>query len=74
MSDMMIAIEFNGTGDQPAAAIHDRFFKKGYISSLRRGHNTLRIDPPLIIDKAHLDNFVRELETSLKGISCIEGI
>ena len=63
-----------GTGDQPAAAIHNRLFNKGYISSLRRGHNTLRIDPPLIIDKAHLDNFVRELETSLKDISCNEGI
>ena len=71
---LMMAIEFNGTGDQPAAAIHDRLFDKGYIASLRRGHNTLRIDPPLIIDKAHLDNFVRELETSLKGISCNEGI
>jgi len=66
---LMMAKEFNETGDQHAAAIHDRLFKKGYIASLRRGHNTLRIDPPLIIDETHLDNFARELEASLKGIS-----
>jgi len=44
---LMIAIEFNGADDQPAATIHDLLFKKGYIVSLRRGQNTLRIDPPL---------------------------
>ena len=71
---LMIAIEFNGTGDQPAAVIHDRLFNKSYIASLRRGHNTLRIDPPLIIDEAHLDNFAGELEAILKGITCNEGI
>ena len=74
MSDTMITMEFNGSGDQPAATIHNRFFKKGYIASLRRGHNTLRIDPPLIINKAHLDSFVSGLEAILKGISCNEGI
>ena len=66
---LMIAIEFNGTDDRPAATIHDRLFKKGYIASLRRGQNTLRIDPPLIIDEAHLDNFVGELKSILMGIS-----
>jgi len=66
---LMMAIEFNGAGDQPAVAIHARLFKKGYIASLRRGHNTLRIDPPLIIDEAQLDNFVEELEVILKEIS-----
>ena len=66
---LMMAIEFNGKGDHPAAAIHNGLFKKGYIASLRRGYNSLRIDPPLIIDEAHLGNFARELEASLKGIS-----
>lgn len=66
---LMIAIEFNGADDQPAAAIHDQLFTKGYIVSLRRGHNTLRIDPPLIIDEKHLDNFVGELRTILSGLT-----
>ncbi len=58
---LMIAIEFKGAGDQPAATIHDQLFKKGYIASLRRGNNTLRIDPPLTIEETLLDNFVGEL-------------
>lgn len=65
----MIALEFNGADDQPAAAIHDLLFKKGYIASLRRGQNTLRIDPPLNIDEAILDSFVGELVDILKGLS-----
>lgn len=66
---LMIALEFNGADDQPAAAIHDLLFKKGYIASLRRGQNTLRIDPPLNIDEAILDSFVGELVDILKGLS-----
>ncbi len=66
---LMMAIEFNGADDHPATTIHERLFKKGYVTSLRRGQNTLRIDPPLIIDEVHLDNFVGELKTVLKGIS-----
>ena len=66
---LMIAMEFNGTVDQPAAKIHDRLFKKGCIASLRRGQNTLRIDPPLTIEEVHLNSFVGALEAILKGIS-----
>jgi len=66
---LMMAIEFNGVDDQPATTIHECLFKKGYVTSLRRGQNTLRIDPPLIIDEVHLDNFVGDLKTILKGIS-----
>ena len=66
---LMIAMEFNGTGDHPAKAIHDRLFKKGYIASLRRGHNSLRIDPPLIIDEEHLDRFAGELEDIINEIT-----
>ena len=63
---LMIAIEFKGADDQPAAAIHDQLFKKGYIASLRRGNNTLRIDPPLTINETLLDNFVGELNDIIK--------
>jgi 4-aminobutyrate aminotransferase-like enzyme len=66
---LMIAIEFNGANDQPAATIHDRLFEKGYIASLRRGQNTLRIDPPLITEEAILDSFVGELRNVLEGLS-----
>jgi acetylornithine/N-succinyldiaminopimelate aminotransferase len=65
---LMIAIEFNGANDQPAATIHNRLFEKGYLASLRRGQNTLRIDPPLIIDEAILDSFVGELRNIIKGL------
>jgi 4-aminobutyrate aminotransferase-like enzyme len=57
----IMGIEFKGAGDQPAAAIHDQLLKKGYIASLRRGNNTLRIDPPLTIKETLLDKFVGEL-------------
>jgi acetylornithine/N-succinyldiaminopimelate aminotransferase len=66
---LMISIEFKGAGDQPAAQIHDQLFNRGYLVSLRRGHNTLRIDPPLNIDEKHLDNFIAELEVLIKTIS-----
>ena len=66
---LMIAIEFNGADDQPAATIHDRLFKKGYIASLRRGHNTLRIDPPLNIEEALLDSFQEELKEIINEIN-----
>ena len=46
---------------------YDYLFKKGYIVSLRRGQNTLRIDPPLIIDEAILGSFVEELKDVFKG-------
>ncbi len=65
---LMIAIEFKGTADQPAARTHEQLFKRGYLASLRRGHNTLRIDPPLNIDEKLLDNFTAELEKVLKGM------
>ncbi len=65
---LMIAIEFKGTDNQPAAGIHEQLFNRGYLASLRRGHNTLRIDPPLNIDEKLLDNFIAELENVLKGI------
>ncbi len=62
---LMIAIEFAGSGDQPAADIHDQLINKGFIVSLRRGHNSLRIDPPLIIEKEHLADFTAGLDEVL---------
>ncbi len=65
---LMIAIEFKGIDDQPAAKIHEELFKSGYLLSLRRGHNTLRIDPPLNISEELLDNLLTELKNVLKGL------
>ncbi len=65
----MIALEFAGSGDQPAAAIHDQLIKKGFIVSLRRGHNSLRIDPPFIIEKEQLADFTAELDKVLNSIN-----
>jgi 4-aminobutyrate aminotransferase-like enzyme len=45
---------------------HEELFNRGYLVSLRRGHNTLRIDPPLNIDEKLLDNFIAELENVLR--------
>ncbi len=63
----MIAIEFSGAGDQPAVAIHDQLIKKGFITSLRRGHNSLRIDPPLNIKKEYLAEFTTGLDSVLSS-------
>ncbi len=65
---LMIALEFAGSGDQPAAAIHDQLFKKGFIVSLRRGYNSLRVDPPLNIEQEHLADFTAELDEVLNSI------
>ncbi len=65
----MIAIELNGTDDQLAAKIHDQLFDRGYLASLRRGHNTLRIDPPLNIAEEILDNFLTELSNILRDLT-----
>lgn len=66
---LMIAIELYGTDDQLAAKIHDQLFDRGYLASLRRGHNTLRIDPPLNIAEEILDNFLTELNNILRDLT-----
>ena len=66
---LMIALEFEGTDDQPAAYLHDHLFKKGFITSFRRGYNTLRIDPPLTVERIHLNNFIETLDKALANTS-----
>lgn len=62
---LMIAIEFRGPGFWPAAYIFTELFKSGYIVSLRPGLNTLRIDPPLVVERAELTPFLNALEKVL---------
>lgn len=61
----MIALEFSGPENREAAYLHRELFNKGFIVSLRPGHNALRIDPPLNIEIKHLDSFLHELEKIL---------
>lgn len=63
---LMIALEFDGPGNREAAYLHRELFNKGFIVSLRPGHNALRIDPPLNIEVKHLDSFLQELDEILE--------
>ncbi len=42
--------------------------ERGFIVSLRRGHNSLRVDPPLNIKQEQLTDFTAELDVVLNSI------
>ena len=58
----MLGIELTGDG-QP---VWEELLRRGYICNLSHGV-TLRLLPPLTIDQADLDGFVRVLEDVLRA-------
>ena len=59
---LMLGIELTGDG-QP---VWEELLRRGYICNLSHGV-TLRLLPPLTIDQADLDGFVRVLEDVLRA-------
>jgi acetylornithine aminotransferase len=63
---LMIALELE---DDPQASftrrVHRALFERGFIVAQRPGLNVLRIDPPLTIEREHVERFLEALEDVL---------
>ena len=57
---LMIGIEF----DFPATEIVNAGYEAGFLL-VNAGENTLRLVPPLIVDRVHIDRFIEFLTTFL---------
>ncbi|MDO9512383.1 MAG: aminotransferase class III-fold pyridoxal phosphate-dependent enzyme [Bacteroidales bacterium] len=58
---LMIAIEF----EDRASYIHNQLFQHGIFCAKRRGHEVLRIDPPLTIEHKDIEQFIFHLDDIL---------
>lgn len=61
---LMIVIEF----ENKAEYIQNELFKKGFMIAKRSGHEALRLDPALTIEKNQLNGFLNQLEKIIKKL------
>jgi len=67
---LMMALEFSDhINHDRVVLIYDQLLEKGFIVAKRPGLKVFRIDPPLIITRENMDDFVHALDTILSGIS-----
>jgi len=69
----MIGVEFVKDKDsrQPAEGLHDRIIEKAYqrgLILLGCGKNTIRIAPPLLVNRNQVDKAVEILEESITEV------
>lgn len=63
---LMIALEFSDEmSHDSVAAVYDRLLEKGFIIAKRPRLNIFRIDPPFIIEKHMLDDFIIAMDAIL---------
>lgn len=61
---LIMAVEFSEKIDHDAVvSIYEQLLKKGFIIAKRPKLKVFRIDPPLIIEKRMIDDFVQTMET-----------
>ncbi|MEE4262630.1 MAG: aspartate aminotransferase family protein [Desulfobacteraceae bacterium] len=66
---LMFAIEFKDTlADDRLSDLYVKCIQRGFILAKRPGLNVFRIDPPLIIQKKDIDNFLETLDQLLADI------
>ena len=59
---LTVLIEFDAALDRKAiVSFHSTLIKKGYIIAKRPGLNAFRLDPPLIITRGAIDDFISTL-------------
>ncbi|MFZ5518034.1 MAG: aminotransferase class III-fold pyridoxal phosphate-dependent enzyme [Candidatus Zhuqueibacterota bacterium] len=67
---LMIAIEFQETtSNEFMDTLYQKCIRRGYIIARRPGLNVFRIDPPLIISKKQIDDFLENFEQILNESS-----
>jgi 4-aminobutyrate aminotransferase-like enzyme len=63
---LMMAMEFSEKIDHDSVvSIYERLIEKGFILAKRPKLKVFRIDPPLIIEKKMIDDFIQVLDTIL---------
>ena len=65
----MIAMEFSDKiNHDTVVLIYEKLLKKGFIIAKRPKLKIFRIDPPLIIEKKLMDNFVQAMDKILSEL------
>ncbi len=66
---LMLAMEFSEKIDHDSVvSIYERLIEKGFIIAKRPKLKVFRIDPPLIIEKKMMDDFIETLDTILSEL------
>ena len=66
---LIMAMEFSEKIDHDAVvSIYEKLLEKGFIIAKRPKLKVFRIDPPLIIEKSMMDDFVKAMDTILSEV------
>ena len=63
---LMVAVDLQDSAGAPfTRRVHHELVRRGFLVARRPARNVLRIDPPLVIERREIEEFLRALEETL---------